>query len=340
MSNIAIIGAGFSGLALCYHLLMEGQAVTVFDGKGIGGGASGIASGLMHPYPGESARLSWNGLEGMQASQKLLKLVSEAQGEPVYKETGILRLALTEKQEGAFRKRAQDSADVEWWDEHRCKAYVKGSHYQPGIFIRSGITVHSSPYLEGLWQVCADMGARLIEKNVQPDELTSYDQVVIAAGGGIRQFKACEMLNVKFNKGQILACQRPHYFNLEKSLIGKGYVALSQHENLCYVGSTYEHDFITEQPCLGTASELIFSQIGQFLPAYSGFRVQECLSGMRVVHRKSYHPIAGRLDKRTWIITGMGSRGLLYHSYLGKKLAGALVKNDDALLPKEVCLAR
>lgn len=50
--NIAIIGAGFSGLALAYFLLQSSAHVTLFDAVGIGGGASGIATGLLHPYPG------------------------------------------------------------------------------------------------------------------------------------------------------------------------------------------------------------------------------------------------------------------------------------------------
>ena len=77
MLNCAVIGAGFSGLALCYYLLDKGQKVTVFDGKGVGGEASGIASGLMHPYPGHEARLSWKGQEAMESSKELFKIVAQ-----------------------------------------------------------------------------------------------------------------------------------------------------------------------------------------------------------------------------------------------------------------------
>ena len=41
--KIAVIGAGLSGLSLACQLIDSGQcAVTLFDCKGIGGGASGI----------------------------------------------------------------------------------------------------------------------------------------------------------------------------------------------------------------------------------------------------------------------------------------------------------
>ena len=118
MKKIAIIGGGFSGLALCYNLLKLGGNVIIFDGKGIGGGASGIASGLLHPYPGESTRLSWMGREGMKETKKLLQLV----GKDVYKETGILKVAVTQKQERAFRRLEEKYSDVEWWEAERWEA--------------------------------------------------------------------------------------------------------------------------------------------------------------------------------------------------------------------------
>ena len=52
--KVAIVGAGFSGLACAWHLLhmqTEPPQVTLFDRKGIGGGASEITAGLIHPLP-------------------------------------------------------------------------------------------------------------------------------------------------------------------------------------------------------------------------------------------------------------------------------------------------
>ncbi len=321
MKKIAIIGAGFSGLGLCYYLLQRGGSVTLFDGKGIGGGASGIASGLLHPYPGESARLSWMGKEGMEATKSLLKLV----GPDVYKETGILKVAVTPKQENAFRKLEKRSDDIEWWDAKRCHAFIKGSHYLPGIFIKSGITVHAPLYLKGLWRVCETLGTILEKRNVVLSDLQGFDEVVIAAGGGIRDFAAGKKFDLKFNKGQILVCEKPSYFESESSLIGKGYLALSEKDDQCFLGSTYERDYVTEEPCMGTATDLIYKQIGQFLPYYSPFKPLKCLSEMRVVNPDGKRPIVEKLEKGLHIMTGMGSRGLLYHAYFGKRLAEAIL---------------
>ena len=331
MKKIAIIGAGFSGLALAYHLLQLKQEVTLFDGRGIGGGTSGIASGLLHPYPGEGAPLSWKGAEGLAATQKLLKIV----GKEVYKETGILRLALNEKQEKAFRKRAEEREDVEWWDAKRCHRFVKGSHYLPGIFISSGITVHSPLYLKGLWEVCRDLGARFEHRDVALKELEGFDNTICAAGGGIRSLIEKDVLDLKFNKGQVLECQKPLYFEKESSIIGKGYCALSDRKDRCFLGSTYEHTYLSESPCLGTATDLIFKQIGQFIPSYGFFKVEGCRSGIRVSNRKRL-PLIGKIKEGLYVMTAMGSRGLLYHSYLGNILAKAMIEGKK--IPEEVAI--
>lgn len=317
MKKIAVVGAGFSGLGATYHLLKRGGSVTLFDGKGIGGGASGVASGLLHPYPGENARTSWMGDEGMEETKALLQLV----GKEVYKESGILKIAVTPKQEKALQKLAKRRSDVEWWNAERCHSFAPGSHFLPGAFIKSGITVHASLYLKGLWKVCESLGATFDMRHVSLCELGEFDEVILAAGAGIRGFSAGEDLGLRFNKGQLLVCKKPKYFSPESSMIGKGYLALSEEEDRCYLGSTYEHEYVTEAPCMGTATDLIFNQISRFIPSYGSFHVEECRSEMRVVAPQGYVPIVKRMSEGVHAITAMGSRGLLYHALLGKQLA-------------------
>ena len=53
--RFAIVGGGFAGCAVAWHLLAAARsgapiAVALFDGAGLGGGASGAAAGLLHPF--------------------------------------------------------------------------------------------------------------------------------------------------------------------------------------------------------------------------------------------------------------------------------------------------
>ena len=93
--RIAILGAGFSGLATTWHLLKQKNAeIVVFDPVGIGGQTSGIAAGLLHPYAGVHAKQNKNGYEGLQATLELLEVASNELGRPVTKNTGLLRVAI------------------------------------------------------------------------------------------------------------------------------------------------------------------------------------------------------------------------------------------------------
>ena len=341
MLNCAVIGAGFSGLALCYYLLEKGQKVTIFDGKGVGGEASGIASGLMHPYPGKEAKLSWKGKEAIEASKELFEIVAKKTKSLNMLRKGVIRLALTEKQKATFLQRSLTCDDVEWIEDVYSQIGIPQEICFPGIFIRSGVTVCPTFYLKGLWEVCRAKGGRFIKKNVTLKDLKSFDQVAIAAGRGVCAFKECRAEHlIKLNKGQILKCQKPSYLKLNRSVIGKGYIALSQLNDICYLGSTYERGFLKETPCLKTAKGLILSQLSKHFSLCSEFKILKCLSAVRVSHLKSYHPIADQIDAKTWVLTAMGSRGLLYHSYLGKKLACAMVQGDAKQLPKEVRIVR
>jgi glycine/D-amino acid oxidase-like deaminating enzyme len=46
-----------------------------------------------------------------------------------------------------------------------------------------------------------------------------------------------------------------------------------------------------------------------------------CRATLRVMRAGHYFPIAERVTDNVWALTALGSRGLLYHAYLGKLLA-------------------
>ena len=113
--KIAIVGAGLAGLSVCWHLCQyTGIQPTLFDHRGIGGGASGVSTGLLHPFPGRRALRSWEAAEGMCATKQLISVAATAAGRPVAEETGIFRPAITEQQVRDFSLRAREDTDAEW----------------------------------------------------------------------------------------------------------------------------------------------------------------------------------------------------------------------------------
>ena len=305
--NIAIIGAGFCGLAACFHLLDKGHQVTIFDAQGVGGGASGIASGLMHPYPGREGRRSWKADEGIAATRALLEVAQQTLQQPVFNDAGILRV----------KPLLTDYPDVV-------------PFASSGYLIQSGITVYSKLYLQGLWLACRAKGAVLYTVKVDKlEQLKDYDQVVIAAGAGVAHFEECRELKLRFVKGQILTCKAPL---LNRSIVGTGYVAMSETAGICHLGATYERTFENDAPDREKAELELQPKIAELHPGIGA--VLECKAGVRVMNATHYVPLLKNIDERVWVITGMGSRGLLYHAYYAKLLTQAISEKQQLAVAK------
>ena len=308
--KIAIIGAGFVGLAVAWHLLEKGgNEVVLFDPKGVGGGASGVATGLMHPYVGEGARRSDLSDEGLRATHALLDLSEQTLGIPVCSRGGILRIAQSEKQLKQLRAHVNEYGDVE--------------EISPGHFlITSGVTVYCRRYLEGLMAAIEKKGGRLVQEAVTGSQsLSEFDRIVIAAGAGIRGFTECSLLPVNFVKGQILRCKVPiARAPFERSIIGKGSVGMSEDPSYCYLGATYEKGVVTDFPDIEVAKAQLLPKISRFFPEAGSLEMEGCWAGIRVTKRGHYFPVIAEVRTGVWVITGLGSRGLLYHGYIASQL--------------------
>ncbi len=71
------------------------------------------------------------------------------------------------------------------------------------------------------------------------------------------------------------------------------------------------------------------------------YTVSHCLAGVRVMTRNSHKgkiPFVGRHPhwNNTWVVSGFGARGLVYHAYIGKMLSEAIHKCDTSSLPTEL----
>jgi glycine/D-amino acid oxidase-like deaminating enzyme len=311
--RVAIIGAGMAGLSACWHLLSLGAEVTLFDSKGIGGGASGVSTGLLYPFPGLSALRSLSSDLGMKATEELLQVAERALKRKVAERTGIFRPAVTDRQKKDFSYRAEQDSDAIWQDH---------SVFGPGIWIPKGITVYSRTYLAGLWEACS--GAHLInEKITSLTQLEAYDKIVVTAGFETAQFDECRHLPLKPTKGQVLICRWPE--PLDFSLVSQGHIALTENRDFCQIGSTYERAFDDLNPDPAKALELK-EKVACFYPLAREFEVVEIRAAVRISPINGYLPIIAKVNDKTWAFTGLGSRGLLYHALFGKELAAALFR--------------
>ncbi len=307
--KIAIIGAGLAGLGVSWHLCqIPHYQATLFDPKGIGGGASGISTGLLHPFPGRRALRSWGADQGMEATSALVAVSEKALGRPVAEATGIFRPAITPQQREDFSKRASEDSDA-IWQEH--------PQFGPGLWIPSGMTVYSRLYLAGLWKACQALGVAFLQEAVSSlDDLGAFDAILLTAGFETLAF--APHLPLQVTKGQTLLCRWPE--RLPFSLVSQGHITPTDDPSLCQIGSTYEHGFSSLAPDSSVIPELL-GKAAKFYPPSKDFEVVEVRAGARISRPKGYRPIVEKLNAKTWVFTGLGSRGMLYHASFGKELA-------------------
>jgi glycine/D-amino acid oxidase-like deaminating enzyme len=326
VKKIAIIGAGLAALGLAYPLLKCPQVkVTLYDPLGPGGGASGISSGMLHPFPGKLAFRSWRAEEGMEATRHLLDEVETLLGRSVAARTGVLRIAIQPSQQHDFRQR--EGLDAIWWQAEDVIERIPHSIRAPGLWIPSGMTVHSKLYLEGLWRLSLLQGAELRREAIHSlSELDGYDHIVLAAGPGLFRFSECAHLPIEPLKGQLLVCRWSETHKLPFALSSLGHITATEDPTLCQMGSTYERGFSTEIPDEKGTLELI-EKGAFFYPPSREFEVLEARSAVRVCRfGGSYRPFAELLTPRLSVFTALGSRGMLYHALLGRELAAKILE--------------
>src|ERR1700722_201808 len=307
--RIAIVGAGLAGLGVAWHLLKKGRCeITLFERKGIGAGASGIAAGLLHPYAGEQGRRSAFATEGLAATQELIDVAQKQLNKRVVLNRGIIRHVQNEEQRQMFLSHCQAYGDVQVLSEH-------------SFYIASGMTIDCPLYLEGLWQALLKRGVQLVlEQVTNLNVLQGFDRIVVTAGAGAKQFPELSSLNISTLKGQVLKCRVPEAVQLpQASSICKGYVALSQDPQTCFLGSTYERGDLSDKPQLELAKADLIPKISYFFPSVVDLEVVECRAAFRVTRVGHYLPIAAQVAGNIWALTAQGSRGLLYHAHYGEK---------------------
>jgi glycine/D-amino acid oxidase-like deaminating enzyme len=305
--KIAVVGGGFCGLAACFELLqIEGVAVDLFDAQGLGAGASGCAAGLLHPYPGEQGRKSWMADAGMRATLDLITVSEQVLGTNVADRSGILRI-------GELAKLYSDTL-----------SQGKDTH-----LITSGVTVYPELYLKGLWKSCEKKGARLLLMKIEHlSQLQDYDKIILTVGAGIFAFEECRHLKLGKTKGQALVCRLPKGVEMPKrSLVGKGYIAITGIPDQFCVGSTYERDDISSEPCLEAALADLQPKVNILAPHLGILDVIACRAGVRVSTIGHYIPRLEKINEKCYAITGMGSRALLYHAYFARLLKEQLLIN-------------
>ncbi|MBS0635181.1 MAG: FAD-binding oxidoreductase [Verrucomicrobia bacterium] len=312
--KIAIVGAGFCGLAATYFLQDHAQ-VELFDKERIGAGASGLTAGLLHPYAGPKAVKSYRADEAMKATKELLKVASLHTDSPVYFECGMLRPHVA----GMNFSERTEYDDVEWWDAATCQAHIPELEAHPGLFIHSAITVNCPAYLEGLWKACALKGATFTQASItHPEELTGYDYVIFTVGAGQVALKGVTCPPISLIKGETLELEWQKPTPLPFT-INAGVQFTQVSPNTVWAGATYKRKW-TE---FDNPEEEIRKKVALFSEQFSRLPLKRIWSSFRAATGDK-KPFISFTAPNVYCLGGMGSKGLLYHALMAASLTATL----------------
>jgi len=341
--RIAILGGGFAGLAVTWFILHYTQGsstVDLYDPEPIAGGASGLSSGLLHPYGGKQAHMSWEAERCMKETHRLITVASQSLSKPIVLSKGILRPALSAQQIQDFQSCVHNHADTEWWDKKKCETQIEGLQLPKeggALYIKEGLTLDVKTYLQGLWQACALHGTQYHQKAViSQADLAAYDRILIAMGPLSKNFPALKHLPIQAVKGQILELKWPENVKpIPFSLISKKYIVMRPDQKSCFAGSTYEHKFTTPKPVKATAIQEIMPDLVTFFPSLEKAEILAVRAAFRA-SAPNHLPMVGKISDKFYFFTALGSKGLLYHAWLGKCVARVLLTKNPKYFPERI----
>ncbi|XVF48471.1 hypothetical protein PTKIN_Ptkin03bG0192900 [Pterospermum kingtungense] len=392
----AVLGAGFAGLSVAWHLLKESPKdlplhIDLYDEAGIGGGASGVSGGLLHPYS-PKVKLLWRGAECWKECLKLLSIAEQAVSSEelvsesgefgqdfdgfIVRRRGILRPATNMKNLDVLNDNAQNylpNCKIEIIDKNAALKLVPHLHvpFNLAFYMPEAVNVNSQYYLKALFLACQNLVKELSASGFGNKKLYlqkksvcelgelegEYDAVIICLGAKADLLPELSgKLPLRTCRGVILQLQLPDnigedYPDHGPSILSDAWLAIQGNRSLC-MGSTWEWKSRNSSPNVSTdeatnALEELLPKASAIYPGIKGWTVARARAGLRAMPPLTPNgslPLLGcvnnfvgdNLKCKYWLLGGLGSRGLLYHGWLGKLTAEAVISCNEQIIPSEL----
>lgn len=178
VADIAVVGAGFTGLTAALHLVGRGARVAVLESGRLGAGASGLNGGFVVPNFAKADPAKIIQRLGEERGRALLDLVGRG-GDRVYEtvrrhdiacdaaQVGWLQPAHTEAAAETARARAEFwrslGRPVEYVSAEKMARLTSIATYRGALLDRSGGTIQPLGYLRGLARAATQGGASIYE---------------------------------------------------------------------------------------------------------------------------------------------------------------------------------
>ena len=338
--NVAIIGAGVSGLGIGWRLAQAGCQVEIFDRGEACRGASWAAAGMLaaraEAEPGEEALLALN-LHAQEIWPDFAAELEAVSGRSIgYRDEGTLIVAPThddaEELRFIYEYQKSQGLDVEWLSAaqvRRKEPYLapglSGGVYSPGdhqvdnrelslglkdAFLKAGGKLREWASVEGL----AVSGDRVVGVVVAGETLNA-DVIVLAAGAWSRDLDGMpEEVRppVRPLKGQMLALRMEPNFPLLHHVLWApdGIYMVPRLDGRLIVGATVEEKDFDDDITAGGLLHLL-REAWEVLPGIDELPIDEMWVGFRPTSRDDA-PILGPTELEGLVVaTGHHRNGIL-----------------------------
>lgn len=351
MYDTIIVGAGIAGASAAL-VLGKQEKVLIVEAEQPASGASGVAGGLFSPMLALRGRPAWRALEAIEAFQRQL---DETDGHALFDNRGVIRPAHDEQQAIYF----QDSVallpeEAEWLSPEASKVRYPLVHAPYGsMFVRRAGAVDLGAYTNHLVDAAKQKGVELmtearvtqwgdtqnnafvVVQTDQGEERLEAQRVLLCWGQMFLKAPPFAQLNLNRVKGQTIRASMPEGLSIENLIpvSGKGYV-IPQADHLA-IGSSYEHNYVTEGPTPEISQELL-EKACYMVPALETSSIMSAQAGFRVTVPGVRKPVVGPLPgyDHIYAFSGFGSKGLLMAPLLSYELPDLLTPPID--IPPEL----
>lgn len=335
--DVVIAGAGLAGACAALYL-SKTEEVLVLDAALPASGASGAAAGLVNPFMGRKAKSVWRKPEALSAFTETLHL---ANAKALFRNTGILRPARSEEQKHMFTSAAHLHAPALSWLTAETVQYHYPMVMAPfgALWVPEGGAVAVPAYVDALLAQAVRQGAHTsVNTSLQSWHETTNNvelsimaptgrhtlrtkRLILALGYGYTDHHNLSALNLHGVKGQVVHVPRPPllaHCSLP-ILSGRGYIV--PEPDTLILGSSHEHTFTDLLPS-PEQSNYILQNVRSMLPALANEQPIAAQAGVRVTVPRTRLPMLGPLPNhtRSWIFTGLGTKGLLMAPLLAQQL--------------------